>query len=107
MQYVQAQDSESTGFDKSKLFIGGNLRLVFGYATIINIARRLDIIFQICLLPESDLIILIIIMIRDITRISRNLSGHEFIWKVIPRSAILSRYSPIKLCLGKWLFSYR
>jgi hypothetical protein len=40
MQYAQAQDSESSGFDKSKLFVGGNLGLAFGYATIIKVAPQ-------------------------------------------------------------------
>jgi len=46
MQYAQAQDSESTGFDKSKLFIGGNLGLAFGYATIINVAPQVGYHFS-------------------------------------------------------------
>jgi hypothetical protein len=39
LQYTMAQGSETTGgFDKSKLFFGGNLGLAFGYATSINVA---------------------------------------------------------------------
>jgi hypothetical protein len=34
-----AQDSEgSSGFDKSKLFVGGTFGMAFGYATIINVS---------------------------------------------------------------------
>jgi hypothetical protein len=38
IQSVSAQDSDGKGFDKSKLFVGGNLGLAFGYATIINVS---------------------------------------------------------------------
>ncbi len=38
MQNSTAQDTGSGGFDKSKLFIGGNLGLAFGYATVINVS---------------------------------------------------------------------
>ena len=43
MQFTRAQDgTESTGggFDKSKMFVGGNLGLAFGYSTIINVAPQ-------------------------------------------------------------------
>ena len=38
MQNSTAQDSGSSGFDKSKLFIGGTLGLAFGYSTVINVS---------------------------------------------------------------------
>ncbi|HEY4936932.1 MAG TPA: hypothetical protein VII44_10145 [Puia sp.] len=38
IQFTKAQDSDGKGFDKSKLFVGGNLGLAFGYATVINVA---------------------------------------------------------------------
>ncbi len=41
MQFTRAQDgteSNGGGFDKSKMFFGGNLGLAFGYSTIINVA---------------------------------------------------------------------
>jgi hypothetical protein len=37
-QVSMAQDSEGKGFDKSKLFFGGNLGLAFGTYTIINVS---------------------------------------------------------------------
>lgn len=37
-QMTIAQESEKTGFDKSKLFFGGTLGLAFGYATAIHVA---------------------------------------------------------------------
>lgn len=46
MQYSVAQDSGGGGFDKSKLFIGGNLGLAFGYATIINVAPQVGYHFS-------------------------------------------------------------
>jgi hypothetical protein len=46
MQTTNAQDSEGGGFDKSKLFVGGNLGLAFGYATIINIAPEVGYRFS-------------------------------------------------------------
>jgi hypothetical protein len=46
MQCNQAQNSEGGGFDKSKLFIGGNLGLAFGYATIINVAPQVGYHFS-------------------------------------------------------------
>src|SRR5579863_1259320 len=38
MQYSTAQDSDGKGFDKSKLFVGGNLGLAFGTYTIVNVS---------------------------------------------------------------------
>ncbi len=38
MQVSIAQDSETKGFDKSKLFVGGNLGLAFGTYTIVNVS---------------------------------------------------------------------
>jgi hypothetical protein len=38
IQYTVAQDSGGGGFDKSKLFVGGNLGLAFGTYTIINVS---------------------------------------------------------------------
>ena len=39
MQITMAQDSDGNGgFDKSKLFFGGNLGLAFGTYTIINVS---------------------------------------------------------------------
>jgi hypothetical protein len=38
MQCTMAQDSDGKGFDKSKLFGGGNLGLAFGTYTIVNIS---------------------------------------------------------------------
>jgi len=38
MQYLTAQDSDGKGFDKSKLFVGGNLGLAFGTYTIVNVS---------------------------------------------------------------------
>ena len=38
MQSTTAQDSGGKGFDKSKLFVGGNLGLAFGTYTIINVS---------------------------------------------------------------------
>jgi hypothetical protein len=38
MQVCLAQYTEKTGFDKSKLFVGGNLGLAFGTYTIINVS---------------------------------------------------------------------
>jgi len=46
MQNTMAQDSDVNGFDKSKLFIGGNLGLAFGYATIINVAPQVGYHFS-------------------------------------------------------------
>ena len=46
MQYGLAQDSEGGGFDKSKLFVGGNLGLAFGYATIINVTPQVGYHFS-------------------------------------------------------------
>jgi hypothetical protein len=37
---AQAQDSDGGGFDKSKLFVGGNLGLAFGTYTIINVSPQ-------------------------------------------------------------------
>ncbi len=41
---VSAQDGG--GFDKSKLFVGGNLGLAFGYATMINVAPQVGYHFS-------------------------------------------------------------
>jgi hypothetical protein len=38
LQHTIAQDSDSKGFDKSKLFVGGNLGLAFGTYTIVNVS---------------------------------------------------------------------
>ena len=38
VQGALAQDSDGKGFDKSKLFVGGNLGLAFGTYTIINVS---------------------------------------------------------------------
>jgi hypothetical protein len=38
MQLSIAQDSDTKGFDKSKLFVGGNLGLAFGTYTIVNVS---------------------------------------------------------------------
>jgi hypothetical protein len=38
MQCTMAQDSDGKGFDKSKLFVGGNLGLAFGTYTIVNVS---------------------------------------------------------------------
>jgi hypothetical protein len=38
MHCTMAQDSESQGFDKSKLFVGGALGLAFGTYTIVNVS---------------------------------------------------------------------
>jgi hypothetical protein len=38
LQCAIAQDSDGKGFDKSKLFVGGNLGLAFGTYTIVNIS---------------------------------------------------------------------
>jgi hypothetical protein len=38
MHCSMAQDSESQGFDKSKLFVGGALGLAFGTYTIVNVS---------------------------------------------------------------------
>jgi hypothetical protein len=47
MQYSTAQDSGAGGgFDKSKLFIGGNLGLAFGYATIVNVSPQVGYHFS-------------------------------------------------------------
>lgn len=46
LQCTKAQDSDIKGFDKSKLFIGGNLGLAFGYATIINVSPQLGYRFS-------------------------------------------------------------
>jgi len=37
-QCATAQDSDGKGFDKSKLFVGGNLGLAFGTYTIVNVS---------------------------------------------------------------------
>lgn len=46
IQCATAQDSDGKGFDKSKLFVGGNLGLAFGYATIINVAPQVGYHFS-------------------------------------------------------------
>lgn len=46
MQSVMAQDGDTKGFDKSKLFIGGNFGLAFGYATIINVSPQVGYHFS-------------------------------------------------------------
>ncbi len=46
MQCSVAQDSDVKGFDKSNLFIGGNLGLAFGYATIINVSPQVGYHFS-------------------------------------------------------------
>jgi hypothetical protein len=46
IQCTVAQDSEKTGFDKSKLFFGGNLGLAFGTYTIINVSPQLGYHFS-------------------------------------------------------------
>ncbi len=38
MECTMAQDSDGKGFDKSKLFVGGNLGLAFGTYTIVNVS---------------------------------------------------------------------
>ena len=38
VQCASAQDSDGKGFDKSKLFVGGNLGLSFGTYTIVNVS---------------------------------------------------------------------
>ena len=38
VQCASAQDSDGKGFDKSKLFVGGNLGLAFGTYTIVNVS---------------------------------------------------------------------
>ncbi len=38
MQGIRAQDSDTKGFDKSKLFVGGGLGLAFGTYTIVNVS---------------------------------------------------------------------
>src|SRR5450432_3874896 len=38
IQCTMAQDSDGKGFDKSKLFVGGNLGLAFGTYTIVNVS---------------------------------------------------------------------
>jgi hypothetical protein len=40
IQISNAQQSESTGFDKSKMFVGGNLGLSFGTYTIVNVSPQ-------------------------------------------------------------------
>jgi hypothetical protein len=40
MQSGVAQDGDTKGFDKSKLFIGGNLGLAFGTYTVVNISPQ-------------------------------------------------------------------
>ena len=62
IQCTVAQDSEKTGFDKSKLFFGGNLGLAFGTYTIINVSPQSDIIFHRCLPAVSVSIIHILNM---------------------------------------------
>ncbi len=46
MHGAQAQDSETKGFDKSKLFVGGTLGLAFGTYTIINVSPQVGYHFS-------------------------------------------------------------
>ena len=46
VQCTQAQQTESTGFDKSKLFFGGNLGGSFGTYTIVNVSPQVGYRFS-------------------------------------------------------------
>ena len=46
MQSGMAQDSDTKGFDKSKLFIGGNLGLAFGTYTVVNVSPQIGYHFS-------------------------------------------------------------
>ena len=54
MQCTIAQDSDGKGFDKSKLFVGGNLGLAFGTYTIINVSPLVGYHFTDVLRQESE-----------------------------------------------------
>ena len=73
MQVSIAQDSETKGgFDKSKLFFGGNLGLAFGTYTIVNVSPLVGYQFTLnFLLQVSALIILTMVIMTGIGTINR------------------------------------